>query len=73
MEEYRSLIGDRFVLHLLNRKMIKPDDSLCRHPKQKTFANENVKISDGEHLLTLQYLKPMIMGINQFKQYYYSH
>jgi CRISPR-associated protein Cas1 len=40
VEEYRSLIGDRFVLSLLNRKMIKSDDFLYRHPKQKTFADE---------------------------------
>ncbi|WP_291461348.1 CRISPR-associated endonuclease Cas1 [Desulfobacula sp.] len=40
VEEYRSLIGDRFVLSLLNRKMIKPDDFFYRHPKQKVFADE---------------------------------
>ncbi len=40
VEEYRSLIGDRFVLGLLNRKMIKPDDFLYRQLKQKAFADE---------------------------------
>jgi len=40
VEEYRSLIGDRFVLSLLNRKMIKPDDFLYRSPKQISFSDE---------------------------------
>ncbi len=40
VEEYRSLMGDRFVLGLLNRKMIKPDDFLYRELKQKTFVDE---------------------------------
>jgi CRISP-associated protein Cas1 len=40
VEEYRAPVGDRFVLQLLNRKMIKPDDFIYRKSGQKTFADE---------------------------------
>ncbi|MEA1966992.1 MAG: CRISPR-associated endonuclease Cas1 [Thermodesulfobacteriota bacterium] len=40
VEEYRCIIGDRLVLNLLNRKMIKPADFVFRNRAQKTFADE---------------------------------
>jgi CRISPR-associated protein Cas1 len=40
VEEYRCALGDRLVLTLLNRKMIKPDDFVFRPGKQLTFADE---------------------------------
>ena len=40
VEEYRCLIGDRFVLNLLNRKMIRPEDFLFREHKIETYADE---------------------------------
>ena len=41
VEEYRCLIGDRFVLNLLNRKMVRPDDFHYRDVPVKTYADEN--------------------------------
>ncbi|NWH06428.1 CRISPR-associated endonuclease Cas1 [Desulfobacter latus] len=40
VEEYRCLIGDRFVLNLLNRKMIRPEDFLFRDTKIEAYADE---------------------------------
>ncbi|MGD9686376.1 MAG: CRISPR-associated endonuclease Cas1 [Desulfobacter sp.] len=40
VEEYRCLIGDRFVLNLLNRKMIRPEDFLFRDKKIEAYADE---------------------------------
>ena len=40
VEEYRCMIGDRFVLNLLNRKMVTPEDFHYREDKVKTFADE---------------------------------
>ncbi len=40
VEEYRCLIGDRFVLNLLNRKMVRPDDFHYRDTPMKTYADE---------------------------------
>ena len=40
VEEYRCLIGDRFVLNLLNRKMVRPKDFHYRDIPVKTYADE---------------------------------
>jgi CRISPR-associated protein Cas1 len=40
VEEYRTPVADRFVLQLLNRKMIKPEDFVYRKPGQKAFTDE---------------------------------
>lgn len=40
VEEYRCLIGDRFVLNLLNRKMIHPEDFLFRDKTVEAYADE---------------------------------
>ncbi len=40
VEEYRCLIGDRFVLNLLNRKMVRPDDFHYRDAPVTTYADE---------------------------------
>lgn len=40
VEEFRCLIGDRFVLSLLNRKMIKPEDFVYRDLTQAAFTDE---------------------------------
>lgn len=40
VEEYRAPIGDRLVLNLINRNMIKVDDFAFRRGKQLTFADE---------------------------------
>lgn len=40
VEEYRCLIGDRFVLNLLNRKMVRPQDFHYREDKVETFVDE---------------------------------
>ncbi len=40
VEEYRTPLGDRFVLTLLNRHMVKPEDFIYRSGKKKNFANE---------------------------------
>lgn len=40
VEEYRSLIGDRFVLGLVNRKMIRPGDFLYRDLDPQAFSDE---------------------------------
>ena len=34
VEEYRSLLGDRFVLNLINRRMVTPDDFVCQQVKK---------------------------------------
>ena len=40
VEEYRCSIGDNFVLSLLNRKMIQPDDFIYRKAGPKAWADE---------------------------------
>lgn len=41
VEEYRSFLGDRFVLGLINRKMVKPDDFIFRDTTQPAdYADE---------------------------------
>ncbi len=40
VEEYRSVIADRLVLRLLNRKMVKPDDFTYRKNSPETFVDE---------------------------------
>lgn len=40
VEEYRCLIADRFVLNLLNRKMITPEDFHYREDTVQTVADE---------------------------------
>ncbi|MGM0609351.1 MAG: CRISPR-associated endonuclease Cas1, partial [Candidatus Muiribacteriota bacterium] len=39
VEEYRAPVADRFVLELVNRKIVKPDDFIIRNNK-KSFADE---------------------------------
>ncbi|RLB90405.1 MAG: CRISPR-associated endonuclease Cas1, partial [Deltaproteobacteria bacterium] len=74
VEEYRSLIGDRFVLGLLNRKMIRPDDFLYRQPKQKAFADEkdmckNRPVEMKPHLYRtfLKSYEEMMRGSSSFR------
>ncbi len=45
VEEYRAPVGDRFVLQLLNRKMIRPDDFIYRKPAPAEFADETEMVS----------------------------
>lgn len=40
VEEYRTFLGDRFVLGLLNKKVIKVDDFIFRKTNQKNFSDE---------------------------------
>lgn len=40
VEEYRAWLGDRFVLGLINRRLVSPDDFVYRHPQQKAFIDE---------------------------------
>lgn len=41
VEEYRSLLGDRMVLGLINRQAVGPDDFIVRLPGQMTYIDEN--------------------------------
>ncbi|MEA2061397.1 MAG: CRISPR-associated endonuclease Cas1 [Thermodesulfobacteriota bacterium] len=40
VEEYRCIIGDRLVLNLINRKMIKPTDFVFKNTSGQAFADE---------------------------------
>lgn len=40
VEEYRSHIGDRMVLNLLNRKMVKPEDFIIRNDVPEVYVDE---------------------------------
>jgi len=40
VEEYRSFLGDRFVLGLLNKRMIKPEDFIRRTNSPAAFTDE---------------------------------
>jgi CRISPR-associated protein Cas1 len=46
VEEYRTPVADRFVLQLLNRKMIKPEDFIYRKSGQKTYTDEKEMASN---------------------------
>lgn len=41
VEEYRCFLGDRLVLGLINKKMIRPDDFVYRQNAPKTYADES--------------------------------
>ena len=40
VEEYRSFLGDRMVLGLINRKVVKPDDFIYRKQSPEEFTDE---------------------------------
>ncbi len=40
VEEYRSILGDRLVLGLINRKLVKPEDFVYRNADRKTYLDE---------------------------------
>lgn len=40
VEEYRAFLGDRFVLGLINRKAISPDDFIFRQSGRKAYVDE---------------------------------
>ena len=40
VEEYRCDLGDRLVLNLINKKMVKPDDFVYKKGNQLTFIDE---------------------------------
>lgn len=40
VEEYRSFLGDRMVLGIINRRMLGPDDFIRRGPPPKNFVDE---------------------------------
>ncbi len=40
VEEYRCLVGDRLVLNLINRQMIKPDDFIIRKNVPSSYIDE---------------------------------
>ncbi|MBF0230053.1 MAG: CRISPR-associated endonuclease Cas1 [Desulfamplus sp.] len=40
VEEYRCVIGDRLVLNLINRKMVKPDDFIIRNNAPQNYIDE---------------------------------
>jgi len=40
VEEYRSFMGDRLVLGLINKKMIRPEDFIIRENAPKSFLDE---------------------------------
>ena len=40
VEEYRSFLGDRLVLGLINRKAVSPDDFIYRKPVPASFTDE---------------------------------
>ncbi len=41
VEEYRSYLGDRLVLGLINRRLVHPDDFVFRTPVKTEFADED--------------------------------
>jgi len=41
VEEYRCFLGDRFVLGLINRKAVDPDDFVYRKPPPAEFTDED--------------------------------
>jgi len=40
VEEYRTFLGDRLVLGLINRNALSPDDFIYRPPAQKSYTDE---------------------------------
>jgi CRISP-associated protein Cas1 len=40
VEEYRVFLGDRFVLGLINRKAVSPEDFIYRQPSPEAYADE---------------------------------
>jgi len=40
VEEYRSFLGERLVLGLINRRLIRPEDFVYRNPETKTYVDE---------------------------------
>ena len=41
VEEYRSFLGDRLVLGLVNRRLVRPDDFVYRTPVKTEFSDED--------------------------------
>ena len=68
VEEYRSMLGDRFVLNLLNRKMIKPDDFLYRNVNQKVFADEKEMVQKRPVEMKPHLYKTFLKSYEEFMQ-----
>ncbi|MFO7884869.1 MAG: CRISPR-associated endonuclease Cas1 [Desulfobacteraceae bacterium] len=60
VEEYRCILGDRLVLNLVNRKMIKPTDFVFKNTFDQAFADEQELISRSSETL------PRLVGIKTF-------
>ncbi len=89
VEEYRALIGDRFVLSLLNRKMIRSEDFLYREPGQQTFTDEQEMaqkrpvemrpllyrtfISSYEEMMQGKFRKTIQSQVRAFREYLLDH
>jgi CRISPR-associated protein Cas1 len=68
VEEYRTPVGDRFVLQLLNRKMIKPEDFVYRKPGQKAYTDEKEMTSNRPVEMAPQLYKTFLAAYEQIMQ-----
>lgn len=68
VEEYRAPVGDRFVLQLLNKKMIKPDDFIYRKHGQKAFADEKEMAARRPVEMKPQLYKTFLAAYEQIMQ-----
>ncbi len=68
VEEYRAPVGDRFVLQLLNRKMIRPEDFVYRKPGQKAYTDEKEMTSNRPVEMNPQLYKTFLAAYEQIMQ-----
>jgi CRISPR-associated protein Cas1 len=68
VEEYRTPVGDRFVLQLLNRKMIKPEDFVYRKPGQKAYTDEKEMASNRPVEMKPRLYKTFLAAYEQIMQ-----
>ncbi len=75
VEEYRSPIADRFVLGLLNRKMIHTHDFIFRNTSQKAFVSETemakkrpVEMKPCLYTTFLRAYEEMMQGPSKFRR-----
>jgi CRISPR-associated protein Cas1 len=68
VEEYRTPVGDRFVLQLLNRKMIKPEDFVYRKSGQKAYTDEKEMASNRPVEMKPQLYKTFLAAYEQIMQ-----
>ncbi|EMS78523.1 CRISPR-associated endonuclease Cas1 [Desulfotignum phosphitoxidans] len=68
VEEYRAPVADRFVLQLLNRKMIKPEDFVYRKPGQKVYTDEKEMASNRPVEMKPRLYKTFLAAYEQIMQ-----